>query len=364
MIDLETLILDWDGEYFLTRFNRPTRTWMFIAIHSSVLGVPTGGTRLKTYGSTSEALRDAMRLAKGMTRKFALIDVPRGGAKAVLAVPKDFDPAGRSELMTCYGLWLASLKGIFETGADLGTNSADMDIISRHYAGVFGKSPGNGGAGDPGPETARGVFAGILASCDHRFGSHDLSGRTVLVQGMGSVGESLTRLLLEAGGRVKFSDVDSSRVEKIRGEYGLPSIDPEKAYGEPCDIFAPCGTGGILNSRTIPQLECSIVAGAANNQLEVAEDGEELHRRGILYAPDYIINAGGAIFLPAVEGWGWSVERARERVLKIGDTLKRVFARSKASGISTARAAELEAEERLSKASSSEGSSVRGSSFH
>lgn len=357
MIDLENLIPQWDGEYFLTRFDQQTRTWMFIAIHSSLLGVPTGGTRLKTYASSGEALHDAMRLARGMTQKFALIDVPRGGAKAVLAVPEDFDPAGRTELMCRYGLWLASLKGIFETGADLGTNSSDMDIISRHYAGVFGKSPGNRGAGDPGPETARGVFAGILASCQHRFGTDDLSGRKVLVQGMGSVGESLARLLLEAGGRVKFSDVDQSRVEWIQRKYGLPFIDPEKVYREPCDVFAPCATGGIINSKTIPQLKCSIVSGAANNQLEAPKDGEELYRRGILYAPDYVINAGGAIYLPAVEGWGWSVERARERILKIGDTLKKVFARSEASGISTARAAELEAEERLNRARSSEGGS-------
>jgi len=164
---MEKLIRDWDGEYIVSRFDKPTGTWMFIAIHSSILGVPTGGTRLKSYPNPNEALLDAMRLAKGMTYKFAVIDFPRGGAKAVLAIPKDFNHAEREGLMSRYGKWLADLGGIFETGADLGTSSSDMDLISRQFSGVFGKSPKAGGAGDPGPETALGVFYGIQASCEH-----------------------------------------------------------------------------------------------------------------------------------------------------------------------------------------------------
>jgi leucine dehydrogenase len=326
---------------------------MFIAVHSTALGVATGGTRLKFYPNPRDALRDAMRLAEGMTHKFAVIDFPRGGAKAVLSVPEDFGPAEREGLMLRFGQWLADLNGIFETGPDLGTNTADMGLIARHFSGVFGLPPEAGGGGDPGPETAFGVFCGVQASCEHFFGAAGMTGRTILVQGAGSVGGPLIRMLLEAGCRVKFSEVDPNRAAEVRQEFGLTSIDTEVVYGEPCDVFAPCATGGILNAETIPRLACKVVAGAANNQLDRPEDGEALYRRGILYAPDYVINAGGAIFLPSVEGWGWTVTDARDRVRKIGDTLREIYARSDADGISPARAAEQIAKERVSRASSS-----------
>lgn len=347
---METLIRDWDGEYVISRFDQTTGTWMFIAIHSTALGVATGGTRLKSYPNPVEALRDAMRLAEGMTHKFAVIDFPRGGAKAVLAVPDDFDPAEREGLMLRFGRWLADINGIFETGADLGTNSADMALIARHFSGVFGIPPEAGGAGDPGPETALGVFCGIKASCEYHFNNADLTGRTVLVQGVGSVGEPLIRLLLNAGCEVKFSEINPTRADRVRQELGLPFVEPEAVYEEPFDVFSPCATGGIINAETVPQLICQIVAGAANNQLGRPEDGEALHERGILYAPDYVINAGGAIFLPSVEGWGWSVRKARNRVRKIGDTLKEIYIRAKAHGISPSRAAEQMAVERVKRA--------------
>ncbi len=344
---MDKLIQDWDGEYVVCRFDHETKTMMFIAIHSTALGVGTGGTRLKTYSHPREALRDAMRLAEGMTYKFALIDVPRGGGKAVLSVPDGFDPARRERLMLRFGRWLADLNGLFETGPDLGTSSADMALIARHYSGVFGLPADAGGAGSPGPETALGVFCGIQASCEHHFGTPDLDGRRVLVQGAGSVGESLIHRLLEAGCDVKFSDTDPERVEEIRQKLDLPFVEPEAVYSEACDVFSPCATGGILNAETIPQLACPIVAGAANNQLDRLEHGEALHKRGILYAPDYVINAGGAIFLPAVEGSGWSVDKARERIRGIGDTLREIFSRSKQMGISPARAAEQLAKEKV-----------------
>jgi leucine dehydrogenase len=344
---MDELIRNWDGEYIVSRFDHTTQTWIFIAIHSSVLGVPSGGTRLKNYPHPRDALRDAMRLAKGMTHKFAVIDFPRGGAKAVMAVPQAIDSGAREALLMRFGRWLSDLKGIFETGPDFGTTSEDMDLIHRSYRGVFGVSPEFGGSGNPGPETALGVFSGIKASCEHYLESTDLTGLTVLVQGVGSVGDSLVRRLVEAGCRVKFSDVDQVRIDRIREEFGLPFVEPDAVFREPCDVLAPCATGGILNAETIPQLSCRIVAGAANNQLETHEDGEALHKRGILYAPDYVINAGGAIFLPAVEAMGWPVERARERILGIGDTLKEVYTRAEKKGISPARAAEDMAEERV-----------------
>lgn len=344
---MEKLIREWDGEYMLSRFDQTTGTWIFIAIHSTALGVATGGTRLKSYKHPRDALQDAMRLAEGMTHKFAVIDFPRGGGKAVLAVPEDFDPAKREGLMLRYGKWLADLNGIFETGPDFGTGVEDMALIARHFSGVFGIPTEAGGAGNPGPETALGVFCGIKASCEHYFKSADLTGRTVLVQGVGSVGEPLISLLVEAGCEVRFSEVDPVRASKIRQELGLPFVEPEAVYQEQCDVFAPCATGGIINSETIRQLACSIVAGAANNQLGQSADGEALHNRGILYAPDYVINAGGAIFLPAIEGLGWSIERTRDRIQKIGDTLRNIYDHSKEQGISPARSAEQIAVERV-----------------
>jgi leucine dehydrogenase len=351
---MDTLIRDWEGEYVVSRFDRKTGTMMFIAIHSTALGVASGGTRLKSYAHPREALRDAMRLAHGMTHKFAVIDFPRGGAKAVLSVPDDFDPADREGLMLRYGQWLADLRGVFETGPDLGTSPADMALIARHFSGVFGLPADAGGAGDSGPDTALGVFCGIQASCEHYFSSADLTGRTVLVQGAGAVGEPLIRLLMEAGCEVKFSDIDPVLVAKVRQELGLQFVEPEAVYGEPCDVFAPCAAGGILNAETIPQLACHIVAGSANNQLDEPEDGERLSQRNVLYAPDYVINAGGAIFLLAVEGSGWAVTRARERVRKIGDTMREIYAHSEEHGISPARAAERIAIERLRRGLSAE----------
>ncbi len=347
---MESLIRSWDGEFVVTRYDQSTDTWMFISVHSTAMGVATGGTRVKSYPSPRDALQDGMRLAEGMTYKWAGVDFPRGGGKAVLAIPANFDPADREGLMIRYGQWLHELNGVFETGADLGTNSQDMALIARNYSGVFGCPPELGGAGDPGPFTALGVFSGIQASCESKFGSPDLKGRTVVVQGVGSVGENLVKLLLESECTVKFSDVNAMRIDDVRQKYQLDFVEPDWVYAEPCDVFAPCATGAILNTGTIPQLQCSIVAGGANNQLQKPEDGEALYERGILYAPDYIINAGGAIFLPSVEAMGWTIEQARERVKKIGDTLRDVYAASEARHISTAEAGEQLAKERVQKA--------------
>ncbi len=347
---MENLIRSWDGEFVVTRYDQSTDTWMFISVHSTAMGVATGGTRVKSYPNPRDALLDGMRLAEGMTYKWAGVDFPRGGGKAVLDIPENFDPGEREGLITRYGQWLSDLNGVFETGADLGTNSQDMAIIARNYSGVFGCPPELGGAGDPGPFTALGVFSGIQASCESKFGSPDLKDRTVLVQGVGSVGENLLKLLLEAGCKVKFSDVDHSRIEEVRKTYKIDFVEQGRVYMEPCDVFSPCATGGILNNETIQQLQCPVVAGGANNQLATMEDGEMLHERSILYAPDYIINAGGAIFLPSVEAMGWSVEQAKERVRQIGDTLREVYAASEARGISTAKAAIQLAKERVERA--------------
>lgn len=347
---MEALIQSWDGESIVSRFDRKSGTWMFIAIHSTALGVATGGTRLKSYPAPRDALFDAMRLAEGMTYKWAGVEFPRGGGKAVLSISDAFDPSQREGLMSRYGQWLADLNGIFETGPDLGTTPSDMALIRRGFNGVFGCPSDSGGMGDPGPYTALGVFSGIRASCGRHFNSSDMNGRSVVVQGVGSVGGPLIHLLLDAGCDVKFSDLDSARIDKVRQELGLSFVEPEAVYGEPCDVFAPCATGGILNAKTIPQLKCPIVAGGANDQLEGSQDGEALHQRDILYAPDYIINAGGAIFLVSVESMGWSVSKARDRVVEIEDTLKDIYAHAEKRGISSTEAAEELAKGRVKEA--------------
>jgi leucine dehydrogenase len=285
-----------------------------------------------------------------MTYKWAGVEFPRGGGKAVLDIPDSFDPSQREGLMTRYGRWLADLNGIFETGPDLGTTPSDMALIRQGFDGVFGCPPDLGGAGDPGPYTALGAFSGIRASCERRFNSSDLNGRSVLVLGAGSVGKPLIHLLLEAGCDVKFSDLDPARIDEVIQELGLSFVEPEAVYGEPCDVFAPCATGGILNAKTIPQLKCSIVAGGANNQLEEAQDGDSLHQRNILYAPDYIINAGGAIYLVAVENMGWSVSKAEDRIVEIGDTLKDIYTHAQKSGMNSMKAAEELAKGRVKEA--------------
>jgi len=274
---------------------------------------------------------------------------PFGGGKAVLAVPKNFDPSQREGLMSRYGQWLAALNGIFETGADVGTGPADMVLIAQHVPRVYGLPIEQGGAGELGTPTALGVLFGILVCCELIFGSTDLSARTVLVQGVGSVGGALVQMLLDAGCEVKFSDVDAKRIAKFRDELGLAYVESKNSYHERCDVFAPCATGGILNAETIPQLAARIVAGSANNQLETPEDGERLHERGILYAPDFAINAG-AVIMDAFLLEGLSHEQARERLHIIPDNLREIFARSKAQNVSPAEAAKRMALERLRQA--------------
>ena len=349
---MKELIQSWDGESVITRYDTESSTWMFIAIHSTTLGVATGGTRMKKYPSPEEALMDAMRLAEGMTYKWAGINFPRGGAKAVLAVEDDLSASDREGLLTRYGKWLSNLQGIVETGPDLGTSPNDMDLISQHYSGIFGCTESAGGQGDPGPYTALGVFSGIRASCELVFGSDDLKDRCVVVQGVGSVGDPLIKYLLQAGCEVRFSEVNPERIASIKERYKVAYVDPENVYAEHCDVFAPCATGGILNAKTIPLLNCSIVAGGANNQLEKPDDAARLKECGILYAPDYIINAGGALYLVSIESMVWTEEEARGGVLEIGDTLKEIYATSDERGMDTGQAAEALARDRIQLVSS------------
>ena len=344
---LEELIRSWDGEEVVVRYDRPTGTWMFVCIHSTARGPAGGGTRMQTYASPAAGLEDAMRLAGAMTLKMAGVDVPFGGGKAVLAVPGPLEDGDRRELLLRYGQLVDSLGGTYRTGPDVNTSVEDMDVIGERTQYVFCRSVERGGSGDPGPFTARGVYHGIRASVRHAFGSDDLSSRSVLVQGAGAVGARLAEQLAEAGAEVLVSDVDEERVAALAGRIGATIVDPEAAIETECDVYAPCALGGTLNAESIPRLRCRVVAGCANNQLAELEDGERLRAAGILYAPDFVINAGGVIHAWGTEGLGWSPEEVEARHRGLGDVLLEIYARADAEGTSTAEAAERVARSRI-----------------
>ena len=247
---METLLKEWDGETVIIRYDQPTGAWIFIAIHSTHLGPAAGGTRMKPFATVQEALQDAMRLAAGMSYKFATPGIPFGGGKAVIAIPPDLDPQARPALLRRYGKLVHQLGGLFSTGPDVGTSSADMDIIAETGAPyVFARTPAAGGAGSPGPFTALGVFTGIQVASEHIFGDESLKGRRVLVQGTGSVGSNLIEHLLAAEAEVSFSEVDDDAIRRYQDELGLKYLPAEEVYSTECDIFAPCALGGVLNAE-------------------------------------------------------------------------------------------------------------------
>jgi len=347
---MESLIRPWGGEEVIIRHDKPTGAWILIAIHSTRLGPAAGGTRMKSYPDLRAALQDALRLAEAMTYKFAVPGISRGGGKAVINLPAHFDPNLRPDLLRRYGSLIRQLKGLYYTGPDVGPSSSDINTIAETGSPyVFGRTPEAGGAGDSGPITALGVFAGIQVICEHLFGNPSLKHRRILVQGAGSVGRTLIDLLQVAGAEVIFNDIDESVICRFRDEKGFHCVPAESIYGTECDIFSPCALGGILHTTTIPQLKCKAVAGGANNQFAHPEDAELLHKRGILYAPDYVINAGGAIGIPGIEALGWSRDRAEKEVTgSIQRALRRILEMSDSEGITTDVAARRLAEERLS----------------
>ena len=310
-----------------------------IALHSTVAGPAVGGTRYLSYPGDTEAKEDALRLSRGMTYKNAMAGLPLGGGKSILFAN---DQADREALFLAHGRFIEYLNGRYIAGEDVGTSPQDMAVIqreTRHVAGL-------GDSGDPSPRTARGVLQAIRAAAKHRWGADDLSGRKVALQGCGHVGLLVARLLHEAGARLFVTDVSQERLRETVELTGATPVAPRAIYDVEADIFAPCALGGILNRRTIPRLRAKIVAGAANNQLEGDEDGERLHERGILYAPDYVANAGGVIN-GCREILGFTEDEARERIDRIYDTMLEVLRLAHARGLTPNAAADRIAEERL-----------------
>ena len=346
----EELLEGWDGEEVAVRFDRDLATWMFVSVHSTRLGPACGGTRMKSYAEPGDALRDGLRLSGAMTAKNAVAGLPLGGGKAVLAVPAVPQGDRRRELFLRYGDLVRSLGGTYVTACDMNTSERDMDVVGERCPYVFGRSVACGGSGNSAPATATGVFHGIRTSVTHAFGSSDLEGRTVLVQGVGSVGWSLARQLGQAGARLLVTDVDRARADDAAEAMGAEIVAPEDASRTACDVFSPNATGGILSSETIPELRCRIVAGAANNQLARPQDAELFGPLGILYAPDYVINAGGIIHLASLELLGEDEAKCDERLLGVGETLTEVFETAAAEGLSTGAAAERIVERRLATA--------------
>jgi glutamate dehydrogenase/leucine dehydrogenase len=338
----EDLLARWDGEEVAIRFDGPTGAWMFVGVHSTVLGPAMGGTRMKTYPTPEDGLRDVLRLSQAMTFKQAGAGVPYGGGKAVLAVPS-VPPPGSSErrqLLLRYAALVDSLHGTYVTAADMNTASPDMDVVGERTTHVLGRSRERGGAGDPAPGTALGVFHGIRSSWQRSTGSSGLAGVTVLVQGVGSVGDRLADHLHDAGASVMASDVDRVRAEKTAERVGGSVVEADVVIGTICDVYAPCATGAVLTSQTIPKLGCRVVAGAANNQLGEPDDAALLAQRDILYAPDYVINAGGVIHLAGYETLGWDDAILLALLAGIAETLLGIYRTADDEGITTAEAAD------------------------
>lgn len=311
-----------------------------IAIHDTTLGPSLGGTRLRPYESEEAALRDVLRLSQAMTYKAAAADLDLGGGKAVvIANPNEKTP----ELMRSYGEAVDWLGGRYITSVDMNTDVDDMEVIAEVTDNVVGREDG---LGDPSPVTAEGVFSGIRACVEHVYGSPDLDNRHVVIQGIGKVGRGLATRLVDAGAEVTVSDIDAEKVDRFSSEYDLLVIDPEHVYDEPCDVFAPCAIGGVLNDDTIERLACDVVAGGANNVLESRRHAQALKDRDILYAPDYVINAGGLITV-AAEADGGTLEGALADARQIGDRLIEMFEVAEAEDITVVEAADHYAEARL-----------------
>jgi leucine dehydrogenase len=318
-----------------------------VAIHDTRLGPSLGGCRFIHYADEASAFTDALRLARGMTYKAAITGLDHGGGKSVLIRPDgDFD---RTALFTAFGKFVDDLGGRYITAEDSGTGLEDMETIRTQTKFVTGIDPKHGGSGDPSPFTALGVRRGIEATVKHALGRDSLDGIRVAVQGVGHVGYYLCKELAKLGAKLTVSDIDATRTKRVADEFGATVVPNERIFSVECDVFAPCALGAVINDKTIPQLKARIVAGAANNQLAEPRHGVALFERGITYAPDYAINAGGLVNV-AQEVVGYNIDIVHTRTMRIYDTILEIVERAAREKTPSDRIADRMAEERLARA--------------
>lgn len=317
-----------------------------IALHNLNRGPAIGGCRFIEYPDTDSALRDAMRLGRGMTYKAAISNLPHGGGKAVIIRPPNMTEEQRKEIFVAYGKFVDTLGGKYLTCEDSGTKVSDMNVVKQQTDSVLGYDPSAGSSGDPSPFTALGCRRGIQAAVKFRYDRDDLEGLKVSIQGVGSVGYYLARELNALGVELTVTDINQEAIDRCVQEFGAKAVAPDEIYAADVDIFAPCALGAVLNDNTIPQLTVDIVAGASNNQLEEVRHGLAVKEKGILYAPDYAINAGGLINV-AQEFAGYDTDKVREKCERIYDTMFEIFERAKSEDLTTDVVADRIAEERF-----------------
>jgi len=328
---------------------RGPRSGLFcvVAVHSTVRGPSLGGCRMWRYDDSASGVADALRLSRAMTYKAACAGLPLGGGKGVIML-RDGPPQGRArrDVLLDFGETVDAVNGAYITAEDVGTSSRDMTVIAEATKHVSGLAQSRGGSGDPSPYTALGVQAAVLASCERAFGDTSLNGRTVAVVGLGSVGLRLAKLVARRGAKLVVSDIDQ-RKRAEADKLGARWLAPDKALTAEVDVLAPCALGGVLNEDTVPRLQAPVIAGAANNQLAEDSVADRLAQRGILWAPDFVANAGGIINISVeLEGPGYDAKVARRRVQEIGDTLRAIYDAA-AGGITPLTAAMELARQRL-----------------
>ncbi|MGQ9645379.1 MAG: Leu/Phe/Val dehydrogenase [Thermodesulfobacteriota bacterium] len=332
-------------EQIIFNFDRETGLKAIIAIHDTTLGQAFGGVRMVNYASMEDALQDALRLSRAMTYKCAAAGEDKGGAKAVIWGDPKKDK--NESLLRAFGRFVDMLKGRFATGADLNLTAMDGSVMGRESQYILAKPKEEGSSGSTGPMTAFGIYVGLKACAKFIWGDENLQGKKIAVQGLGAVGEPLLGYLKEGELEVTATDVNEETLQRLQKQYGIRAVKPEAIYDVACDIFCPCAIGGILNDQTIPRLKCKIVAGSANNQLQDEErHGRMLHERGILYAPDYMINAGGVIQV-IDEIQGFNQDRVRVKTEKIYQRLLDIFELAKRENILPLEAANRYAESRI-----------------
>ena len=315
-----------------------------IAIHDTTLGPACGGLRIWPYQTEQEAVQDALRLSRAMTYKSAAADLPLGGGKAVLIA--DSHTQKTEALLRSLGRFVETLGGRYLVTTDVGSTGRDLEYVRQETAHVVGLPANAGGSGDTSIMTGLGIYMGMKACARQVWGSESLVGKKVAMQGFGKVATYTAHHLLKEDARLVVTDVYDGAMDRAR-DMGIAVVEPEQIYDQDCDIFAPCALGGVLNNEIIPRLSCQVVAGAANNQLATDADGEAIHRRGILYAPDYIINAGGIINVSAEIGGPYNADRAREKTERIYEIMEQVIQISLTQEIPTSQAADRLAEQRL-----------------